>query len=250
MSDVSTIVRRPRSKLERVVEVLAAEHEVPSRPELGLPAHLALLVLIAAGCEPRAALPAVLAIAPSPFDPMRLASATAADLPAGVAGERVEPALAGLHAIARLAAELGDLTDACAGDAAEARAILRAIPGLAAHHRDLALLYAGLQPVVAPTAPAMHVAVRLGYPGADYGAIARALDAEIDSPDAVRVAWRAHQLLDRHGRNVCTAELPRCASCAVRDACAFHGDGDDPSLRITRASSMKPAALSPSDDKG
>jgi endonuclease III len=78
----------------------------------------------------------------------------------------------------------------------------------------------------------MRVAVRVGYPGSTYGAVARALDLELPYAGDVASAWRAHQLLDQHGRGVCTAARPSCAGCPIRDGCSFAGEGTDPATRL------------------
>jgi endonuclease III-like uncharacterized protein len=85
--------------------------------------------------------------------------------------------------------------------------------------------------VIAPTSYGLQVAVRLGYPGTTYASIARSLDVEVPSPDAIGLAWRAHHLLDLHGKQLCQ-KAPICHRCPIREDCAFAGDGDDPALKL------------------
>ena len=86
---------------------------------------------------------------------------------------------------------------------------------------------------VAPTAVALRVAMRLGYPGNEAASIARALDAEVPEGDVTSVAWRAHHSLQVLGDTICTKERPRCSECAAREACDFHGVGVDPAKRLS-----------------
>ena len=88
------------------------------------------------------------------------------------------------------------------------------------------------QSLVAPTIDAARVALRLGYPGNEVAAVARALDAEVPEGDVTGVAYRAHNHLHLHGTTVCHREHPGCGSCRLRAACAYHGEGPDPALRL------------------
>ena len=110
------------------------------------------------------------------------------------------------------------------------------------HRLDLSEINAPIEPAitspakpassVAPTPEAARVAVRLGYPGNDIRAVARALDAEVPEGDSTQVALRAHRLLDAHGKNVCTRESPSCGACRLSAACSYKGVGVDPALRL------------------
>ncbi len=88
------------------------------------------------------------------------------------------------------------------------------------------------QSAVAPTSDGVRVAARLGYPGNELAAIARALDAEVPEGDVTGVAWRAHRQLHLHGISVCLREAPGCPTCRLRAACSYRGEGVDPALRL------------------
>lgn len=98
--------------------------------------------------------------------------------------------------------------------------------------QDELLLRAGKLATVAPTEHALRVVVRLGYPGDTYGAVARALDAELPGSDALGVATRAHGLLDAFGRAICHEVGPACGECCVAAGCGFRGEGQDPAVRL------------------
>ena len=115
----------------------------------------------------------------------------------------------------------------------EVRKRLLTLPRLSPEHVDLLLLTCGVVPTVAPSATARRVAARLGYPGATYASLARALDAEIPEGDTSEVAWRAHHVLAQHGKDVCHATNPACSRCSVKSSCAYQGDGPDPASRLS-----------------
>ncbi len=242
MDDIqSKVTLRPRSKLERLIDALADAHEVPDRPALDMLSQLTLMHLVGGGAERKAALAAMGPLCASgAVEPKRLAE-TPRDLVAAVCdADHVDETLRALRAAGERAAAAPAGIDAlCHADLPEARRILGTLPGMNDQRADLLLLYAGLHAVIAPTMHGVQVAARLGYPGSSYAALARALDAELPSPEAIEFAWRAHHLLEQHGKKVCTPKAPTCGGCRVRAACAFHGEGEDP---VQKLQSLRPPA--------
>lgn len=231
MSDVrSKVTRRPRSKLERLLDVLGAAHAAPVRPPVDLGVQVALSCLVAAHASPGDARDRVRAWSSSggDVDPDRLVAITEADVTGVCPPENVAAAAAALRAVGHLVAD-GALDETW--DAEDTRRALLGVPGMTPPVADYLLLAAGRLATVAPTVPAMRVVVRVGYPGSTYGAVARALDLELPNAGDVKSAWRAHQLLDHHGRLVCT-QRPACSACPLRDGCSFAGEGVDPALRL------------------
>lgn len=233
----SKVTLRPRSQLERILERLEPIHGVPPRPRIDALTELTLLYLVGGGAEAKRALGAMgpLCNRQGAVEAERLVD-LARELVAQVCVDAsVDAVLSALRAAGAVAVRLSDGFDArCRRDLAEARALLSSLPRLSEHHADLLLLYSGAHALVAPSAYAMHVAARLGYPGASYAALARSLDVEVPSSDALGFAWRAHHLLDRHGRQICAREAPACARCPVRPSCAASDGGEDPAERLPR----------------
>jgi endonuclease III len=245
----SKVTLRPRSKLERVLDALEKEHAVPHRPRLGIVGELVRGYLegflvpeesSARTRRPSTSKPApvelstpevtAIAKAAATSDGASLATLVEADL-AGIADATAAAArLEELRAVHK-AARTG-LSATAKIDLDETRRRLMAMPAMDQERCDSVLLAAGAEPVVAPSPNAQRVAARLGYPGATYAALARALDAEIPDRDVTDVAWRAHYVLALHGQKVCTAKSPECGACRVRDACSFRGEGEDPALRL------------------
>jgi endonuclease III len=240
----SKVTLRPRSRLERIVESLASAYGTPPRPDLDVLTQLTLLHLVGWGADAKRAL---VALAPlcgrsGAVDADKLAQ-TPRELVASICeAAAVDDALSALHAAGALALRLPEGIDArCRADLAGARALLSGLPGLGEPRVDLVLLHAGAHGVVAPSPFAMQAAVRLGYPGSTYAAVARALDVELPNGD-VDLAWRAHHVLDQHGRSLC-GRPPACARCPVRDGCAHGGEGDDPAARLaTATTSTRPTS--------
>jgi hypothetical protein len=232
----SKVTLRPRSKLERVLDALSDAYEIPSRPELDLLSHLTILLLVRGGAEPAAATAALGPLCKKndeAVDGALLASASRDVVAAICAAERVDATVEALRKAGEIATRGPACLDKrCAGELGEARWLLGTVPGIDDPRADLLLLYSGTQAIVAPTAHAAYVAARLGYPGSSYAAVARSLDAELPSFDAVEVAWRVHHVLDRHGKELCTLASPQCGRCPVRSSCAYHGQGEDPAAKL------------------
>jgi len=224
----SKVTLRPRSKLERLLDRLESSGDVPSRPKNGILAQLALYYLLSGEASALGAAQAVkrcLAGGDGAFADFDRA-AVAALCPSS----RVDDTFAALRALGQAAKE--GLVAACARDVDEARRRLRELPRMPAEQADFLLLASGLASLVSPGPSAIRVAVRLGYPGSTYAAVARSLDAEVPESDVTEVAWRAHHVLKRHGQRVCKESAPACSACGVRDGCAYRGDGEDPAARF------------------
>jgi hypothetical protein len=229
----SKVTLRPRSKLERVIELLSQRTPVPKRPEPGVVVQLVLYYLVAAEVTPTdaSAYVKLLRGEGSRIDPVRLSELEGASLEAICPPRMLVDLVAALRATGHAARE--GLEDACVRDADEGKRRLAALPRMNAEAVDLILLSGGAVATVAPSVPARRVASRLGYPGTNYASLARALDAEIPEGDATDMAWRAHHLLARHGRDTCTLPKPACDRCAVRSSCSYQGEGPDPAGRLS-----------------
>lgn len=231
----SKVTLRPRSRLERVLERLESRYGVPPRPRVDALTELTLLYLVGGGADAKRALGALAPLCDKlgAVDADKLAE-TSRELVAQVCVEAsVDGVLAALRAAGTLAQRLaGGLDAGCRRELTEARALLGSLPRLSEHHADVLLLYSGAHALVAPSGFALQVAARLGYPGSSYAAIARSLDLEVPSSDALGFAWRAHHLLDQHGKQLCTRQAPACTSCPVRQSCAVPDGEEDPAARL------------------
>lgn len=110
-------------------------------------------------------------------------------------------------------------------EAARAIRILRKFPSIGEPGAEKILLFSRAQPIFALESNGLRVLVRLGYGKEEksyqrtYRSVREASATET-RPD---VDWliRAHQLLRRHGQEICKRSAPICESCPLQDDCAY-----------------------------
>jgi endonuclease III len=106
---------------------------------------------------------------------------------------------------------------------AEAKKLLKRFKGIGETGADRILLFCRTQAVLAPEANGLRVLTRLGY-GTGAGAAAYKQVSEALAPDLPRdYNWliQAHQLLRRHGQDICRT-TPRCDACPLAPDCAWY----------------------------
>ena len=103
----------------------------------------------------------------------------------------------------------------------------RAYPGIGQPGQDRIDLFTGTRPVLALDANALRVLTRLGYaaPASSYAVSYRQAQsaASAQLPETVPALQRAHQLLRRHGQQVCRRRDPACPTCALAATCPSAG---------------------------
>ena len=108
------------------------------------------------------------------------------------------------------------LIDQHGGTVPRDRAALEALPGVGRKTASVVLNELGVEPAIAVDTHVFRVAHRLGLSkGKTPEEVERDLMAIV--PEAART--RAHHWLILHGRYVCLARKPKCASCVVADLC-------------------------------
>jgi endonuclease-3 len=116
----------------------------------------------------------------------------------------------------------------------EAKRVLRRFPAIGEPGAEKVLLFAGTHAVLGLDSNGVRVLTRLGLvlEGKSYAATYRAVQA-FAAPYLERgVEWlvRAHQLLRRHGQELCRRSRPLCDRCPLTDVCAYYaGTGAAPS---------------------
>jgi len=119
----------------------------------------------------------------------------------------------------------GDLSGVVNGPLAKAKKALRKFPGIGEPGADKLLLFAGKNPVLALESNGVRALVRLGFAAeqksysSTYRLIQKAIEAEIKND----FQWliRAHQLLRRHGQELCKRSAPLCAECPLKKNCLY-----------------------------
>jgi len=108
------------------------------------------------------------------------------------------------------------LIDQYGGEVPLNREALQALPGVGRKTASVVLNELGVEPAIAVDTHVFRVAHRLGLSkGKTPEDVERDLMAIV--PEAART--RAHHWLILHGRYVCLARKPKCASCVVADLC-------------------------------
>jgi endonuclease III len=130
-----------------------------------------------------------------------------------------------LRASAELVQRIGlsALRTAVRDEPERARKLLKRFPGIGDPGADRILLFAGSRAALAPDSNALRVLVRLGFAN-DNGSYAatyrRTVDAVADElPDETAWVTRAHQLLRRHGLELCKRSAPLCGECPLASSC-------------------------------
>jgi len=108
---------------------------------------------------------------------------------------------------------------------AQAKKTLRHFPTVGEPGAEKILMFAGLYPVFGIESNGLRVLLRVGFGqeqksySASYRAVQSALSGQL--ADDCKSLIAAHQLLRRHGQELCKRSRPLCTSCPVRDSCAF-----------------------------
>jgi endonuclease-3 len=116
-----------------------------------------------------------------------------------------------------------DLSELELAELEEARAALRALPGVGPKTAACVLLFEFGRPAIPVDTHVHRTTRRLGLIGAKTSAdTAHRVLEEIVAPED---AYAFHVGLVRHGRRVCKAGLPLCRSCTLTDLCAYYLNG-------------------------
>lgn len=117
----------------------------------------------------------------------------------------------------------GDLRQALKLDRPKARKALKRFPTIGDPGADKILLFTGTVPSLAPESNALRALVRLGFAkeSKSYAAMYRSIQVALEKQAGDKCAplLAAHQLLKRHGQEVCKRSAPRCEACALRVSC-------------------------------
>lgn len=134
-----------------------------------------------------------------------------------------------LRRIARIVKEEfgGDLNRALAKQTIpQMKKSLKKFPGIAETGAERILLFWGRLPTLALESNSRRVLVRLGF-GQElktYNASCRSVQAALKDQIPEDCGWltRAHQLLRRHGQELCKRSEPLCPQCPLTGVCAYY----------------------------
>ena len=117
----------------------------------------------------------------------------------------------------------GNLRQALALDPIQARKALQKFPVIGEPGAEKILLFTGTIPSLAPESNGLRVLMRLGFVpehknySTMYRSAREVLQAQLGEKCPPLIA--AHQLLKRHGQELCRRSAPRCEACPLRKTC-------------------------------
>jgi endonuclease-3 len=107
----------------------------------------------------------------------------------------------------------------------EAKKLLRKFPSIGEPGAEKVLLFSKAARVLALDSNGLRVLLRLGFGTEDknYAKSYRSAQEAVDSQLKRDCDWliEAHQLLRRHGQELCKRSRPRCEVCPLRPDCAY-----------------------------
>jgi endonuclease-3 len=120
----------------------------------------------------------------------------------------------------------GDLNKALDDAPKGAKKALKKFPSIGDPGAEKILLFSRREPVLALDSNGLRVLLRLGYGKEDKNYSTSYRSAQ----EATRAEWKrdfdwliaAHQLLRRHGQELCKRTRPRCEACPLRGECAYY----------------------------
>jgi endonuclease III len=120
----------------------------------------------------------------------------------------------------------GDLRSALGLPLPQAKKCLKRFPGIGDPGAEKILLFARAHLVLALDSNGLRVLVRIGLAReqASYAATYRAAQAAVQDEVGEDYDWiiRAHQLLRRHGQDLCRRSNPLCAVCPLKRGCVYY----------------------------
>ena len=120
----------------------------------------------------------------------------------------------------------GDLRAVLKLPLAKAKKALKKIPGIGDPGAEKILLFSRSQPILALESNGLRVLLRLGFAEErkSYAATYRGVQEAVRDQITEDFDWliTAHQLLQRHGRDLCKRSAPRCKSCPLSRYCSFY----------------------------
>jgi endonuclease III len=120
----------------------------------------------------------------------------------------------------------GDLAKAIRGPLDQAKAALKKFPGIGNPGAEKILLFNKKLPVLALESNGLRVLLRVGYgkEDANYAAAYRSVQqaVAVELPKDCDWIVSAHQLLRRHGKEICKRTKPQCGKCPLESLCQYH----------------------------
>jgi endonuclease-3 len=147
---------------------------------------------------------------------------------ASLGGMRPAARVEKLRRIAQIALQEfdGDLDNVLKRPLAQAKKSLKKFPGIGDPGAEKILLFSRTRPILALDSNGLRVLLRLGYgeERKSYSSTYRSAQEAVNDELKKDFDWliAAHQLLRRHGKELCKTNEPMCPSCPVRSDCRYY----------------------------
>ena len=219
----------PAISLPRIIDRLEAHYGGPGPPEVSDPwalivwENIAYLVDDERRQQAMAALRAEIGLTPAEI----LAAPKAKLMKAAVRGIVPEQSVEKLRRCAEIALEEfdGDLEPILKRPVAQARKALKRFPAIGDPGAEKILLFGRAYPILALESNGLRVLVRLGFgtETPNYSATYRSVQEAVEDDIVKDFTWliKAHQLLRRHGQELCKRSRPRCPECPLVGECPW-----------------------------
>ena len=120
----------------------------------------------------------------------------------------------------------GDLDKVLKQPPAQAKKLLKKFPGIGDPGAEKILLFSKTYPILALDSNGLRVLLRLGYgeERKSYSSTYRSAQEAVKDELKKDFDWlvSAHQLLRRHGQQLCKTNAPLCPSCPVKSSCRYY----------------------------
>jgi endonuclease-3 len=120
----------------------------------------------------------------------------------------------------------GDFDNVLKQPLAQAKKLLKKFPGIGDPGAEKILLFSRTHPILALDSNGLRVLLRLGYGDErkNYASTYRSAQEAVESELKKDFDWliAAHQLLRRHGQELCKNTRPLCSRCPVKSSCQYY----------------------------
>jgi endonuclease-3 len=219
---------KARTPFQTIINKLKAFYGEPEPPEVTDPLEIILLENVAYLVNDEQREGAFAALRDSVgLSPVNILSASDEDLSevAELGGMHPEARVNKLRAIAQIALRNEVIQGALKRAATGARRALKKFPGIGDPGAEKILLFSRIQPALALESNGLRVMIRLGFgeERKNYAGTYRSAQEAVDGQIEKSFDWliEAHQLLRRHGQELCKNAQPRCKQCPLTRSCRF-----------------------------
>lgn len=222
---------KPRTAFEQVMVLLERHYGMPEPPSVTAPLEMILhenVAYLVSDAQREAAFEALRSrVGTGPIEILSAPEEVLHEV-AGLGGMRPQERAERLRRIAQIVLQEfdGDLLTGLRGLLPAAKKALMRFPSIGEPGAEKILLFSRSHPILALDSNGLRVLVRIGFGqeaksySATYRSVRDALKNE--APADYDFLIRAHQLLRRHGQELCRRSQPVCRACPLTSFCVYY----------------------------